>query len=34
MIITFPDGSQREYQNGSTALDIAASISPRLAKAT
>ena len=34
MIITFPDGSQWEYQNGSTALDIAASISPRLAKAT
>lgn len=34
MIITFPDGSQREYQNGMTALDIAASISPRLAKAT
>ena len=34
MIITFPDGSKREYQNGSTALDIAASISPRLAKAT
>ena len=34
MIITFPDGSKREYQNGMTALDIAASISPRLAKAT
>ena len=34
MIITFPDGSKREYQNGSTALDIAASISPRLLKAT
>ena len=34
MIITFPDGSKREYQNGSTALDIANSISPRLAKAT
>ncbi len=34
MIITFPDGSKREYPNGSTALDIAASISPRLTKAT
>ena len=34
MIITFPDGSKREYENGKSALDIAASISPRLAKAT
>ena len=34
MIITFPDGSKREYENGTSALDIAASISPRLAKAT
>ena len=34
MIITFPDGSQREFQDGMTGLEIAAAISPRLAKAT
>ena len=34
MFITFPDGSKREYQDGMTGLEIAASISPRLAKAT
>ncbi|MBO4406975.1 MAG: threonine--tRNA ligase [Clostridia bacterium] len=34
MIITFPDGSRREYEDGLTPLEIAASISPRLAKAT
>ena len=34
MKITFPDGSAREYANGTTALQIAADISPRLAKAT
>ncbi|MBR4131419.1 MAG: hypothetical protein IKT99_00445, partial [Oscillospiraceae bacterium] len=27
MIITFPDGSKREYENGLSALDIAASLS-------
>jgi threonyl-tRNA synthetase len=31
MKITFPDGSVREYENGTTALQIAESISPRLA---
>lgn len=31
MKITFPDGSVREYQAGTTALQIAESISPRLA---
>jgi threonyl-tRNA synthetase len=31
MKITFPDGSVREYENGVTALQIAESISPRLA---
>ena len=34
MIITFPDGSRREFEDGATPLKIAASISPRLAKAT
>ncbi|MCH5330911.1 MAG: threonine--tRNA ligase [Alistipes sp.] len=29
--ITFPDGSVREYDKGTTSFDIAASISPRLA---
>lgn len=32
MNITFPDGSTREYKNGITGLEIAESISPRLAK--
>jgi len=30
--ITFPDGSAREYQNGTSSLEIAEQISPRLAK--
>src|ERR1700727_458812 len=30
--ITFPDGAVREYESGSTALDIARSISEGLAK--
>lgn len=30
--ITFPDGSMREYESGITAMQIAESISPRLAK--
>ena len=34
MKITLPDGSVKEYQDGSTALQIAESISPRLRKAT
>ena len=34
MIITFPDGGKREFQDGMTGLEIAAAISPRLAKAT
>ncbi|MCE5236088.1 MAG: TGS domain-containing protein, partial [Eubacteriales bacterium] len=34
MLITFPDGSSREYAEGASALDIAESISPRLKKAT
>ncbi|MDR0840597.1 MAG: threonine--tRNA ligase [Christensenellaceae bacterium] len=34
MNITLPDGSLHEYQDGMTALQIAESISPRLAKAT
>ncbi len=34
MLITFPDGSQREFQDGLTGLDIANEISPRLRKAT
>ena len=33
MIITFPDGSNREYPDGISPLSIAESISPRLAKA-
>ena len=32
MIITFPDGSKREYENGISALDIAASLSQELKK--
>ncbi len=32
--ITFPDGSSREFEQGVTALDAAAAISPRLKKAT
>lgn len=32
MNITFPDGSTREYKSGITGLEIAESISPRLAK--
>ena len=34
MFITFPDGSRREYADGTTPLAIAESISPCLAKAT
>ena len=34
MFITFPDGSRREYADGTTPLAIAESLSPRLAKAT
>lgn len=34
MKITLPDGSVKEYQDGMTALDIAKTISPKLAKAT
>jgi len=34
MIITFPDGAQREFKDGSTGLEIARAISPRLEKAT
>ncbi len=34
MFITFPDGNKREFKDGSTGLEIAAEISPRLAKAT
>lgn len=34
MILTFPDGSKREYADGTTPLAVAESISPRLAKAT
>ena len=30
--ITFPDGTQREYNNGITSLEIAEQISPKLAK--
>ena len=29
--ITFPDGSRREFSTGTTALDVAKSIGPRLA---
>lgn len=32
MIITFPDGSQREFPNGTTGMDIAKAISQKLAK--
>lgn len=32
MIITFPDGSQREFPNGTTGIDIAKAISQKLAK--
>ena len=34
MFITFPDGNKREFKDGSTGIEIAAEISPRLAKAT
>lgn len=34
MIITFPDGGQREFQDGMTGAEIAAAISQRLGKAT
>ena len=34
MIITFPDGSKREFENGMSALDIAGAISNGLKKAT
>ena len=34
MNITLPDGSIHQYQDGMTAFDIAADISPRLRKAT
>lgn len=34
MLITFPDGAQREFFDGMTGVEIAAAISPRLAKAT
>ena len=34
MIVTFPDGSSRTFDDAATPMDIAASISPRLAKAT
>ena len=34
MKLTFPDGSAREFTDGMTGLEIAASISPKLAKAT
>jgi len=34
MNITFPDGSVKEFRDGMTALEIAAEISPRLAKST
>ncbi len=34
MLITFPDGAQREFADGMTGSEIAAAISPRLAKAT
>ncbi|MEA2003031.1 MAG: threonine--tRNA ligase [Actinomycetota bacterium] len=33
LTITFPDGSEREYDSGVTGAEIAASIGPRLAKA-
>ena len=34
MLITFPDGAQREFADGMTGSEIAAAIIPRLAKAT
>ena len=34
MLITFPDGAQREFADGMTGVEIAAAVSPRLAKAT
>ncbi len=34
MLITFPDGAQREFADGMTGSEIAAAISPRLARAT
>ena len=34
MLLTFPDGSQKEYADGMTGLEVAEAISPRLAKAT
>ena len=34
MIITFPDGSKREFENGMSALDIAGAVSNGLKKAT
>ena len=30
--ITFPDGSVKEYSNGTTPLEIAQSLSPQLAR--
>ena len=33
LTITFPDGSERNYDSGVTGAEIAASIGPRLAKA-
>ena len=33
MLITFPDGSSREFENGTNALDIAAALSQGLRKA-
>ena len=33
LTITFPDGSERQYESGVTGAEIAASIGPRLAKA-
>ena len=32
MKITFPDGNIREYENGTSAMDIAKIISPKLAE--
>ena len=34
MILTFPDGSKKEFADGATGFAVAESISPRLAKAT
>ncbi len=33
-VITLPDGSQRQFDNPVSTLDVAASIGPGLAKAT